>query len=187
MSERYFVCNTLTGKVMFEGNGDYTLIDFSEFGPNVTARPVQVAHPFDHYTYDSEADDFVYVGPPDPNNEPADWPQIKHWRDSHEVAPIATSFGTFDCDPRSDARMEGAIDRFVLLPTLNAQGQLAWKRADNSFIWLSQADLTAVYEEVKTNRAARGALLHVKAETFRQMATPPTPAQLADLSFWLEE
>jgi hypothetical protein len=44
-----------------------------------------------------------------------------------------------------------------------------------------------VYAEVKTNRAARGAILHVKAEQFRQMSLAPTPAQLADLSFWLEE
>lgn len=119
-----------------------------------------------------------------PDHRPATWKQIRDWRDAHEVAPVATSFGTFDCDERSDARMSGSIEQFDNLPTL-VGGKLTWKRADNSYIALTKAELQQVYAEVKANRAARGAVLHVKAEQFRQMATPPTPAQLADLSFWL--
>lgn len=122
-----------------------------------------------------------------PDHRPATWAQIKHWRDTHEIAPVATAAsGTFDCDERSEARMAGSIEHFANLPTLQA-GKLTWKRADNSYLALTLADLKLIYDEVKKNRAIRGALLHVKAETFRQMATPPTPAQLADLSFWLEE
>lgn len=121
-----------------------------------------------------------------PDHRPATWAQIKHWRDTHEVAPIDTSYGTFDCDPRSDARLAGSMEQFVHLPTLN-QGKLTWKRADNSYIELTQGDLQQLYTEVKRKRAERGALLHVKGEAFRHMATPPTPAQLADLSFWLED
>jgi hypothetical protein len=121
-----------------------------------------------------------------PDNRPATWAQIRERRDAHETAPIATAFGTFDCDPRSDARMAGSIELFDSLPTLQ-EGKLTWKRADNTFIQLTKAELEQVYAEVKTNRAARGAILHVKAEQFRQMSLAPTPAQLADLSFWLEE
>ena len=122
-----------------------------------------------------------------PDNRPATWSQIKHWRDTHEVAPVTTSFGTFDCDPRSDARMSGSIEEFQILPTLDSAGELTWKRADNSYIKLTKAELQQVYAEVKANRAARGALLHVKAEQFKQMDPTPTPAQLSNLSFWLEE
>lgn len=121
-----------------------------------------------------------------PDNRPASWEQIKHWRDTHETAPVTTSFGVFDCDERSDARMAGSIELFDSLPTLQ-EGKLTWKRADNTFIQLTKVELEQVYAEVKTNRAARGAILHVKAEQFRQISPAPTPAQLADLSFWLEE
>jgi hypothetical protein len=120
------------------------------------------------------------------DNRPATWAQIKHWRDTHETAPVDTTFGNFDCDERSDARMAGSIELFDSLPTLQ-EGKLTWKRADNTFIQLTKVELEQVYAEVKTNRAARGAILHVKAEQFRQMSPAPTPAQLADLSFWLEE
>lgn len=121
-----------------------------------------------------------------PDNRPATWEQIKHWRDTHEIAPVDTASGTFDCDERSDARMAGSIELFDNLPTLQG-GKLTWKRGDNSFVQLTKAELTQVYAEVKMNRAARGAVLHVKAEQFRQMDPAPTPAQLSDLSFWLEE
>lgn len=121
-----------------------------------------------------------------PDHRPATWAQIRDQRDAHEIAPIPTTFGTFDCDPRSDARMAGSIELFDNLPTVQA-GKLTWKRADNSFIQLTKAELEQVYAEVKINRGARGAVLHVKAEQFRAMAPTPTPAQLSDLAFWLEE
>lgn len=118
------------------------------------------------------------------DNRPATWKQIRDWRDAHEIAPVDTTFGTFDCDERSDARMAGSIEQFANLPTLQA-GKLTWKRADNSLLALTKTELEQVYAEVKANRAARGAVLHVKAEQFRQMDPTPTPAQLSDLSFWL--
>lgn len=120
-----------------------------------------------------------------PDNRPATWEQIKHWRDVHETSPVATSFGVFDCDERSDARMAGSIEQFDNLPTLQG-GKLTWKLADNSYLPLTKAELEQVYAEVRTNRAARGAVLHVKAEVFRQMDPAPTPAELANLSFWME-
>jgi hypothetical protein len=92
--------------------------------------------------------------------------------------------GLFDADDAADQNFQGMAEQFDNLPTLQA-GKLTWKRADNSFIPLTKAELQQVYAEIKTARAIRGALLHVSAELFQQMATPPTPAQLADLSFWL--
>ncbi|MBL3825169.1 MULTISPECIES: DUF4376 domain-containing protein [unclassified Marinobacter] len=121
-----------------------------------------------------------------PDNRPATWTQIKHWRDTHETAPVDTSFGVFDMDERSDARMAGSIEQFDSLPTLQA-GKLTWKRADNSYVALTRAELQSVYSEAKLSRATRGAVLHVRAEQFKQMDPTPTPAQLSDLSFWLEE
>ena len=119
-----------------------------------------------------------------PDNRPATWAQIKLWRDTHEIAPVDTVSGTFDFDERSDARMSGSIEQFNNLPTLQA-GKLTWKRADNSYLPVTQTELQQIHSDLKAARASRGAVLHVKAEMFRQMATPPTPAQLADLSFWL--
>ncbi|WP_417518719.1 DUF4376 domain-containing protein [Marinobacter sp.] len=121
-----------------------------------------------------------------PDNRPANWAQIKHWRDTLEIAPIHTGFGVFDCDERSDARMAGSLEQFDNLPTLQ-DGKLTWRRADNTYIALTKAELAQVYADVKANRAARGAVLHVKAEQFRQMDPAPTPAQLSDLAFWLED
>lgn len=120
-----------------------------------------------------------------PDNRPATWAQIKHWRDTHETAPVDTAFGNFDCDERSDARMAGSIEVFDSLPTVQA-GKLTWKRADNSFIPLTKAELQQVYAEVKVQRGARGALLHVKAEQFRHQDPRPTPSQLSRLSFWID-
>lgn len=119
-----------------------------------------------------------------PDNRPATWEQIKHWRDTHEIAPVETSFGVFDCDERSDARMSGSIEQFDNLPTLQ-NGKLTWKRADNSYTQVTKAELELVYAEVRAVRASRGAVLHVQAEQFRFMDPAPTPKQLSDLSFWL--
>ena len=123
-----------------------------------------------------------------PDNRPATWKQIEYWRDIHEASPVNTSFGEFHADALSiTERMAGSIEQFDSLPTLNPDGTLRWKQPGQTYVDLTKSELEQVYNEVKTNRAIRGALLHVKAEQFRQQATPPTPAQLADLSFWLGE
>lgn len=184
---RYLVFNKVTGNILFEGFGSPDNLDAAAFGPGVEARVTTGELPFDHYKYDEATDDFIEITPPTPEQVPATWRQIRDWRDSHEIAPVATSFGAFDADERSDARMAGSIELFDTLPTLDAQNRLTWKRADNSFIPLTKTELESVYAELKTNRAARGALLHVKAEIFRNMNPTPTPAQLSDIAFWLEE
>jgi len=117
---------------------------------------------------------------------PASWEQIEYWRDAHEVSPIQTSLGYFHADNLSvENRMKGAIEEFDSLPTLNPDNTLTWKQPNQVYVALTQAELQQAYGEVKHGVAVRSALLHVKAAQFRQMATPPTPAQLADFLFWI--
>ena len=119
-----------------------------------------------------------------PDNQPATWEQIRNLRDQNELAPVNTSFGIFDCDERSDARMQEAMEQFHNLPTV-VDGVLQWKRADNTFIGLTLTQLQEVQAEIKTARAVRAAQLHAKAEAFNQQDPRPTPAQLQSLDFWL--
>lgn len=119
-----------------------------------------------------------------PDHRPATWAQVKHWRDTHEIAPVSTTFGLFDCDERSEARLVQALEEFVHLTTV-MDGKLTWKRADNTPVALTQTELSQAYAEVKRGRAVRAAQLHAKAEAFRQMNPPPTVTQLKVLDFWL--
>jgi len=119
-----------------------------------------------------------------PDNRPATWEQVKHWRDTHEQAPVETSLGAFDADDRSERRMSDAHNFFDEIPK-NAEGTITWKRADNTFIDLTGPQLLGVYVELMEKRAARAAVLHQKAEQFRQMGPKPTPAQLSKLAFWI--
>ena len=121
-----------------------------------------------------------------PNDRPADWTQIREWREKHKRAPVATSFGVFDADNESDNNFTEMIEFFDGLPTL-VNGKLTWKRADNSFVPLTKAEIIQVHAEIGQARANRGAVLHVKAEVFNQMTPIPTPAQLSSLSFWLAQ
>lgn len=120
-----------------------------------------------------------------PIHQPGTWADIKHWRDVHEVAPVATSMGTFDATPVSDERMARSIRRWTHLQTLDAQGKLHWKLADNSYQPMTQSELETVYNEIDINRTSRSSVLHLKAALFDQQTVKPTPAQLSDISFWL--
>ena len=117
---------------------------------------------------------------------PATWAQIEYWRDFQEVAPIETSLGYFHADNLSvEIRMKGSIEQFDSLPTLNPDGTLTWKQPGQIYVTLTQAELQQAYNEIKLNGAVRSATLHVKAAMFRQMITPPTPAQMSALAFWM--
>jgi len=120
-----------------------------------------------------------------PANKPGTWSDIRYWREHHKRSPTIVAQGVFDIDEAASENFKGMIEEFDSLPTLNAESKLTWKRADNSYIALSKSELAAVYSELKTARAVRGAVLHVKAEQFRFMPTIPTPAQLSDISFWM--
>ena len=119
-----------------------------------------------------------------PDNRPANWEQVKHWRDTHEISPVTTTFGAFDCGERSEARMVQAIEEFDYLPTVT-NGKLTWKRADNTLVALTKSELQQTYAEVRRERAMRAAQLHAKAEDLRTLVTKPTVAELKSLDFWL--
>ena len=121
-----------------------------------------------------------------PDNRPATWEQIEYWRGTHEMAPVETSLGWFHADPLSvSERMKGSIEQFDVLPTLNIDGTLTWKQPGGIYTSLTKAELITAYNEVKTRRAIRASLLHVRAAEFNQMNPTPTVNQLKDLSFWL--
>ena len=120
-----------------------------------------------------------------PDNKPATTSQIKAWRDKHESSPVEVTLGSFDCDPLSVLRMSDAIAQFDMIPTLNPDDTLNWILGDNSVLPMTKADLISTLAEIKTTRAVRSATLHVKAFLFKQQPIRPTPAQLANLSFWM--
>lgn len=120
-----------------------------------------------------------------PDNRPASAEQIKDWRDKHESSPVEVALGSFDCDPLSELRMSDSIAQFDMLPTLNPDDTLNWILGDNSVLPMTKAELISTLAEVETTRAVRSATLHVKALLFKQQPIRPTPAQLANLSFWM--
>ena len=120
-----------------------------------------------------------------PDNRPATWQQVREWRDIHEVSPVDTQFGVFDCGPMADKRLYEQLDLFDYLSTLNENGTLSWKRADNSWIDLTKAELATVYHEIRVNRAQRAGLLHIKAAEYATMEVKPTVKKLKSLENWL--
>ena len=121
-----------------------------------------------------------------PDNRPATWEQIEHWRDIHERAPIETSLGWFHGDTLSvSERMAGSIESFESLPTLNTDGTLTWKQPGQVTVDLTKPQLIQAYNEVKTNRAIRSSQLHVQAQYFYQSDPIPTVNQLKSINFWL--
>ena len=120
-----------------------------------------------------------------PDNNPADWQQVREWRDIHEASPVDSQFGAFDCGPTADKRLYEQLDLFDYLTTLNADGTLSWKRADNTWISLTKAELATVYHEIRVNRAQRAGLLHLKAAEYEAMEIKPNVSELKSLSFWL--
>lgn len=119
-----------------------------------------------------------------PDHRPATWDQIRDWRDAHEVAPVSTTYGVFDCNQLADRRLEQAIKSFDILPVIQ-NGKMTWKTADNVLTPLTKVELQAVYDQVQANRAIRASVLHYKATEFAALDPRPTVAQLKDLNFWL--
>ena len=120
-----------------------------------------------------------------PDNRPATWQQVREWRDIHEVSPVDSQFGVFDCGPIADKRLYEQLELFDYLTTLNEDGTLSWKRADNTWIDLTKAELATVYHEIRVNRAQRAGLLHIKAAEYEAMETKPSVVNLKSLSYWL--
>ena len=96
------------------------------------------------------------------------WADIKAKRDALEQSPLELpGMGKFDVDTLSMERMRIALDNFEVLPTLNADGLLAWKLENNTLVFLSKEMLAGIYENIMKAISIRAAILHVKAEILR--------------------
>ena len=120
----------------------------------------------------------------DPAKAPATWDEIKAIRDSLEQAPLEACGYVFDVDPISLKRIEMAIEQFDELPTLDAQGRLTWKLADNSLVPVTKTELQTVYQALRRGLALRAAALHVVAESLRAMLPAVTKGQVEDPATW---
>ena len=119
------------------------------------------------------------------DNRPATWEQIKYWRDIHEVVPVETSFGFMDCDDKAIKRLSEQTRFFDNLKTLNTDGTLSWKMADNTWRPFTQEQLVDAYEQVRINRARRSGMLHLRAAEFESMQEKPPVSTLKRLDYWL--
>lgn len=114
---------------------------------------------------------------------PAEWGEIKQLRNQKEQEPITvTGFGTFDIDALSLQRMQIALESFNDLPSVSG-GILQWKRADNTYIGLSNSDLQTVYAECKRLVAIRAATLFTRAEEL--FAQGKTRNDVQDSANWV--
>ena len=108
----------------------------------------------------------------DYGEEPATWDQIRQIRDQLETAPINVNGHVFDADERSQRRMESALEHWESLPTLDSEGRLGWKLADNSYVYLNRYELNNVFRDIRSETAQRAVKLHLRAEElFREQRT----------------
>lgn len=113
------------------------------------------------------------------------WADIKAKRDALEQSPLEVpGMGVFDVDTLSMERMRIAVENFDVLPTLNADGLLAWKLENNTLVFLSKEMLSAIYSEVIKAISIRAAILHVKAEQLRSQIPHVTRYTLDKPETW---
>ena len=136
------------------------------------------------YYVDTLVDPPVLALKPAPGPVPATWNDTKTFRQSFECLPITTPHGTIQVCSPSLARLEHAVENFMVLDTL-VGGKLGWKMADNSIVLFTLLELTALLNEATTLKAKRAALLHAKAEELRVMDPPPTLAFISDFNNWI--
>jgi hypothetical protein len=136
-----------------------------------------------------------WVGDPDPNNRLATNDEITSKHKELEIAPIVIFGQLFDCDEKSEIRMRDAIKYWEYRPieagvfeerlvnNILVKG-IIWTRGDNSFVFLTQEQLTAIYDEMLMQRALRGANLFAKARKFKD--TGISFKELMDINSWLK-
>ena len=111
---------------------------------------------------------------------------ITHWRDTHEVSPVNTTYGIFDAGQLSDERMARSIRNWSVLETLDADGKLAWTMANNTYNPLTKAELQDAYDQIDEGRAARSSLLHLKAAIMGQQDPLPLLRDIKDINYWIK-
>lgn len=115
-----------------------------------------------------------------PLNTPATTAQIKAKRDEIEQSPVTTTFGTFDADDKSLARLKAALNYFAELPTVS--GEIEWTLADNTTVMLTETELGDVIEELGEAWAIRSATVHIAAQALP--GTNVTVGELDNLMLW---
>ena len=111
---------------------------------------------------------------------------ITHWRDTHEVSPVNTTYGIFDAGQLSDERMARSIRNWSVLETLDADGKLAWTMANNTYNPLTKAELQDAYDQIDEGRAARSSLLHLRAAIMGQQDPLPLLRDIKDINYWIK-
>ena len=115
----------------------------------------------------------------------ASWGEIKFYRNLFMESPIDTSYGTVDVDQTSIAMMESAIANFDDLPTI-VNGQITWKKSDNTFVQLTKIMLIEMKAEVDVAKAVRGAYLFSQAEAFKNADPMPSTEFVSTYDNWIE-
>lgn len=119
-----------------------------------------------------------------PLNKPATWDDIRHQRDQREQASLSVNGLLVDANEISVKRIELAIEQFDDLPTLDDQGRLTWKMADNSLVPLYLPELRDLLAGIKRGLAIRAARLHVIAEQLRAQLPDVTKGIVEDDATW---
>lgn len=120
-----------------------------------------------------------------PDNEPADWEQIRYWKRVHQNAPVDTKHGLFDCTAEAEASLRDAINAFDSLPTVDSTGRLSWTLGDNTSRGFTRQELSEALDDLIVQRATRNAWLHAAAQAFRHSKSRPTPKALSSLETWM--
>ena len=115
----------------------------------------------------------------------ASWADIKRYRNEFSNRPIAVTAGLLDIDSTSMEILQLAEEQFDILPTVT-NGELAWKMADNSYVYLEYQDVVLMNTEAKQLKAQQVATMFYQAEVFRAMSPAPTLDYVASYDNWIE-
>lgn len=115
-----------------------------------------------------------------PLNAQATAAQIKAKRDELEQSPITTTFGVFDANEKSVARLEAALLYFSQMPLTN--GEIVWTKADNTTVSLDETEFGDLVAEISSAWALRSAIVHAKAQLL--VTQPITLGELDNLALW---
>jgi hypothetical protein len=97
---------------------------------------------------------------------------INMMRDYMEVYPVSATDASgnvyiTDATEKTDIRFSNALSYWNLLGV----SEIPWTMADNNVYMLSEADLQAIYDSMRQNRALRALSLHQYATTLKNDTT----------------
>lgn len=120
----------------------------------------------------------AWVGDNDPDLRQACRDEINAMHRLLETAPVMVFGEPFDCDEKSEIRMRDAIAFWDLRPIepgvfeeREIDGVLTkiviWTKGDNTLIELTRDQLQAIFNEMLSRRAVRGAILFASLRRFK--------------------